>query len=107
MVIVTDKEFLGGRYGFIVLPMWGRTDVEAKITANGSGTASIGGISRSFTASTSADFEDDKTGLADLFVQPLWLGWADKHYDAGLSWSAYIPTGAYDESDIANVVMVQ
>jgi hypothetical protein len=103
MVVATDKEFFGGRYGFQVLPLWGRTDVEAEVSADASGTASIGGISKPFTVSTTAKIEDDKTGFGDLFVQPLWLGWADKHYDIGLSWSAYLPTGAYDKDDIANV----
>jgi hypothetical protein len=103
MVVVTDHEFLGGRYGFQVLPMWGKTNVDVEIGADASGTASIGGISRPFTASTLAKVEDDKTGFADLFVQPFWLGWHDTHYDAGVSWSAYLPTGAYDEDDIANV----
>ena len=35
---VTDKEFFGGRYGFVILPMWGSTDVEVEVTADAAGT---------------------------------------------------------------------
>jgi hypothetical protein len=103
MVVVTDHEFLGGRYGFLVLPMWGHTNVDLEISADGAGTAAVGPISRPIAAGTTAKFDDDKTGFGDLFVQPLWLGWSDTHYDVGVSWSAYLPTGSYDKDDIANV----
>jgi hypothetical protein len=103
MVVITDKEFLGGRYGFIVLPMWGTTDIEVEVSADAAGTASIGGISKPFTAATTAKVVENGDGLADLFVTPLWLSWADKHYDIGVSWSAYLPTGQYDKDDIANI----
>ena len=100
---VTDKEFFGGRYGFVVLPMWGSTNVEVEVTADAAGTASIGGISKAFTAATSAKIDHDATGFADLYVKPFWLGWADKHYDISLNWSAYLPTGYYDKDEIANI----
>jgi hypothetical protein len=103
VAVVTDKKILGADYGFIILPSWGHTSVDVKATANAAGTISVGGISRPFSAGTSLSVEDDQTGLADFFIQPLWLGWHGKHYDIGLSWGAYVPTGAYDVNEIANV----
>jgi hypothetical protein len=103
VVVVTDKKILGADYGFIILPTWGHTSVDVEASANAAGTISVGGISRPFSASGSVNIEDEETGLADFFIQPLWLGWHGKHYDIGLSWGAFVPTGAYDENEIANV----
>ena len=100
---ITDKKFFGGRYGYVVMPMWGSTNVEVEVSADATGTASIGGISKAFTAATSAKIDHDATGFADLFIKPIWLGWSDTHYDVGLSWSAYLPTGYYDKDEIANI----
>jgi hypothetical protein len=103
VAVVTDKKILGANYGFIILPSWGYTSGDVKAEANAAGTISVGGITRPFSAGESVSVEDEKTGLADFFVQPLWLGWHGKHYDIGFSWGAYLPTGAYDENEISNV----
>jgi hypothetical protein len=103
VAVVTDKKILGADYGFIILPSWGKTSVDVKATASAAGSISVGPVSRSFSANQSVEIEDEETGLADFFIQPLWLGWHGKHYDIGLSWGVYVPTGAYDENEIANV----
>lgn len=103
IAVVTDKKILGADYGFIILPSWGHTSVDVKASASAAGTISVGPFSRSFSANQSVEIEAEETGLADFFIQPLWLGWHGKHYDIGLSWGAYLPTGAYDENEIANV----
>ncbi len=103
LVVVTDKKILGADYGFIILPSWGHTSVKVKATADLAGTLSVGRLSRSFSAGDSVEMEEDETGLGDLFVQPLWLGWHGKHYDIGFSWGAYLPVGAYDKNDMANI----
>ena len=38
--------------------------------------------------------EADVGGVSDLFVQPLWLGWSGKHYDAAAGYGFYAPTGS-------------
>jgi len=103
VAVITDKKILGADWGFIILPSWGHTSVDVAANATAAGTISIGGITRPFSAGASASIADDKTGFGDLFVQPLWLGWHGKHYDIGLSWGGWLPTGAYDANDIANV----
>ena len=47
--------------------------------------------------------DDDKFGLGDLIVDPIVLGWhrGDFHWAAGID--VYVPVGAYDEDDLANV----
>jgi hypothetical protein len=103
VAVVTDKKILGADYGFIILPSWGHTSVDVKAAADAAGTISIGPVSRPFSAGSSVTVKDDQTGLGDFFIQPLWLGWHGKNYDIGFSWGAYLPTGAYDKDEIANV----
>jgi len=100
---VTDKEIFGADYGFLIMPFWGHTSVEVAATTTATGTISVGGITSPLNVGSTTKIEDDQTGFGDLFVQPLVLGWHDKHYDASLSWGGYFPTGAYDKDDIANI----
>jgi hypothetical protein len=46
---------------------------------------------------------DDKLGIGDIIIDPIILGWHSKnwHFIAGLD--IYVPTGAYDEDDLANI----
>lgn len=103
VAVVTDTKILGANYGLIILPSWGHASVDVTASATAAGTISVGGISKPLSAGGSVAFKDDKTGLGDLFIQPLWLGWHGKHYDIGLSWGGYLPTGAYDANDAANI----
>ncbi|MBX7208884.1 MAG: transporter [Verrucomicrobiaceae bacterium] len=49
--------------------------------------------------------KDSRTDLGDLYVQPLWLGWAGDHYDIALSDGFYAPTGHYAEGALDNTGM--
>lgn len=49
------------------------------------------------------DVESSSWGLGDVYVQPFWLGWSGKHWDAGLAYGFYAPTGRYDGGDDDNV----
>ncbi|MCQ9207114.1 MAG: transporter [Omnitrophica bacterium] len=103
LAVVTDKKIFGADYGFLILPSWGHARFDATANATAAGTISVGGVSKPIAANRTVKFEDDTTGLADLLIQPLWFAWRDKHYDIGLSWGAYLPTGQYDKDDLANI----
>jgi hypothetical protein len=99
----SEDKILGADYGFLIAPAWGYMRLKAKANLSGAGTITIGNRSRTLAGSGSAMIEDDKMGLADLMVEPLWLAWRGKHYDIGLSNTFFFPTGAYDKDDLANV----
>ena len=84
---VTEKEVLGGRYAFYIMPSISKASVNASISA----------------ASNNSDFDDDSAGLGDTFVQPLWLGWSGETYDLSLGFGLYVPTGKYDADDDDNI----
>lgn len=48
-------------------------------------------------------FHQDKTGIGDIYVSPLILGWHSPpwHWVAGLD--VIVPTGAYDKNDVTNI----
>ncbi len=75
---VTDKKIWGGLWGWhVFLPIM-NVDVE------------VGGS------------KDSKTGLGDIIVSPFVLSWHSPpfHYAAALDF--YLPTGSYDQNDLAN-----
>ncbi len=45
----------------------------------------------------------DRFGLADLYVQPLKLGWRWRHFDLGVGYGFYAPTGDYEPGGQGNV----
>ena len=96
-----DVKFLGADYALVISPSWGYARVQAK--ARAAGTISVGGTTRSLSAGGSTDILEQNTGLGDLYVQPLWLAWRGKHYDIGLSYGFYAPTGYYDKNSLANI----
>jgi hypothetical protein len=64
---------------------------------------SVGGISKPFSAGTSARVEDDATGFGDIMFQPVWLGWHGTNHDAAFNYAFYAPSGYYDKDNIANI----
>lgn len=96
---------LGADYAFMALPSWGYTRVDVKTTANATGTVSVGGITKTISASNTVEIMDQDTGFGDLFVQPIWLNWKGKNYEIGASYGLWCPTGFYDKDNIANVGM--
>jgi len=83
----TDKEIWGGRYGFYVLPSISQASVGSSISA----------------ANRDLDYDDDNTGLADTFVQPLWLGWSGESHELSLGLGFYVPTGEYEADADDNI----
>ena len=77
---VTEKKIFGGDYAFYVAPTLTQSSVAGSISV----------------FNRTGDFGTENTGLGDLFVQPLWLGWRDKKYDISVGLGGYIPIGEYD-----------
>jgi hypothetical protein len=46
---------------------------------------------------------DNKFGLGDLIVDPVIVSWHTKNLHAAAGVDTYVPVGAYDENDLANV----
>ncbi len=98
-----DVKLLGADYAFSVSPTWGYAMFEAKLKADARCTVSIGDIRKTLTAAISDTIKEENTGFGDLYVQPLWFAWRGKHYDAGLSYGFYAPTGQHDKNGLANI----
>lgn len=105
LIWITDYKLLGANYGIIVGQPFGSMKVKVKADLSGAGTITLGPVSRSIPAKGQIEIEDKKTGLADTMVTPFWLGWHGREYDAGVSYTFYAPTGAYDNEDLANTGM--
>jgi hypothetical protein len=79
-VWVTNKTILGANYFMdVVIPLI-NTDIE------------IGALG----------IDDSKFGVGDVNIEPFGLSWHGPRYDASFGLSVYIPTGEYDETDLAS-----
>lgn len=78
---ITDKQILGGFWGFHAFIPFMNVDVETK-TPLGSG---------------------NKAGLGDIIIDPFILSWHGKNWHAATGIDIYIPTGSYSKNDLANV----
>jgi len=82
---VSKWKLLGAKYGAYISPSFTNTSVGASLST-------ITGSGRSKEGST--------FGPADLFVQPLWLGWAMKNWDFAFGYGFYAPVGKYKTETI-------
>lgn len=78
---VSDWKILGAKYGAYLSPSFANTSIGASLDT-----------ARGFGGSVRAGSFD----VADLFVQPIWLGWSPAHWDFALGYGFYAPTGRYD-----------
>ena len=86
VIWVSDKKLFGAKYAAYISPSFSDSSVAASLsTATGSGRSAEG-----------SHFD-----AADLFVQPLWLGWTQEHWDFALGYGFYAPTGHYDTETLA------
>ncbi len=81
----SNWKVLGATYGAYFMVPLANTSIGASLTT-------ITGSGRSGEAS---DF-----GLGDLFVQPVWLGWAKPHLDVALGYGFYAPVGQYNTEQV-------
>jgi hypothetical protein len=75
----------GARYGAYVTPVFANTSLSAALTnATGAGRS----------------VETSHFDHGDLFVQPLWLGWAKPKLDLALGYGFYAPVGHYETESL-------
>lgn len=90
--LVTDKTIFGGRYAFgVILPL-----VYADVDAEASVTGPLGQTVRR-TAN------DNATGIADIAVAPITLGWHSGNLYTNAGIAIYLPTGPYRKGRLANL----
>jgi len=78
-VHATDKQILGGLWGFhLFLPF---ANVDVKI----------------------GDKHESKFGLGDIILDPFILSWHGKNWHAATGIDIYMPSGSYNRNDMANV----
>jgi hypothetical protein len=83
--VVTPRKILGANYGFLVALPWANNRVQ--------------GVE---------DFDSNPgTGLTDMFIQPIALGWHTPRADATVGYGLYVPTGRYEDGASNNTGLGQ
>lgn len=83
--VVTPRKILGANYGFLVALPWANNRVQ--------------GVE---------DFDSNPgTGLTDMFIQPISLGWHTPRADATVGYGLYVPTGRYENGASNNTGLGQ
>ncbi len=80
LIWVSKHKFLGAKYGAYVAPTFTNTSINGLISA----------ADRAGRSASTGQFN-----VGDTFVQPLWLGWSGKHFEAAYAYGFYIPSGKY------------
>lgn len=94
----TGFQVLGADYAMFLSLPFANTSVGASLDT----LTNITLAQRSFETGRSLAVSDSEFNIADLYVQPVWLGWHGKHYDVTAGYGFYAPSGKYDSSDVAN-----
>jgi hypothetical protein len=119
LIYASNWEILGAKYAALVMVPAVYTRFKADLKANlqldlglvGSGSLTgpggetierSTGVARTFSREVSRGVDDSQTGLGDIFIQPVWLGWNGKHFAASFAYGLYAPTGKYDVNDLDN-----
>jgi hypothetical protein len=82
---VTPWKFLGANYGMYIAPAFSNSNVTAALMGERGGGFNP---------------KSGQFASGDLFVQPLWLGWHQKHFDTSFGYGFYAPVGKYDVQTI-------
>lgn len=78
--VVTPRKLLGANYGFLAVLPWANNRIQ--------------GVE---------DFDSNPgTGLTDMFIQPLNLGWHQPRADFTVAYGLYLPTGRYEDGAANN-----
>jgi hypothetical protein len=86
LIWVSPWKVLGARYAAYVAPTFANASFDAAATT-------VRGRGGSVSESTFAP--------GDLFVQPLWLGWSQPHWDVSAGYGFYAPVGKYSTETVA------
>lgn len=105
LIWVPGWKFLGADYGMTIAPSTGYVSVKANVKAHGTGTITVGDLSKTVSGYREASVDSSMYGFGDLLAMPVMLDWRGKRYDLGLYYGFWAPTGAYSENRIANVGM--
>lgn len=78
--VVTTTTLLGGRYGFLAVLPWANNRVQG-----------------------AEDFDSNPgSGITDMYVQPISLGWTKPRADVIASYGLFLPTGRYEDGAANN-----
>jgi len=78
---VSDWNVFGAKYAAFIAPSFADSSVGASLsTVSGSGR----------------EADASQFDVGDLFVMPIWLGWARPNWDLALGYGFYAPVGRYD-----------
>lgn len=91
IMFTPDVRILGGLPSFAVAVPYVWMDVKA------GGTIDIGGVTHSVTR------KDTASGLGDIEMIPLMLGWTNGDFKYDARCAVFAPTGEYDKNQLANV----
>jgi hypothetical protein len=81
IIWASEWKVLGARYGALVAPSFANASLEADLSI---------GRSRGGSA------DNESFGVADPFVEPIWLDWSGKHWEVAAAYGFYAPAGKYD-----------
>jgi hypothetical protein len=85
LIWISKKKVAGAKYGAYISPSFSNTSIAASLsTATGSGRNAKG----------------SQFSFADLYVQPLWLGWTKTKWDFSFGYGFYAPTGKYNTETV-------
>jgi len=101
----TPWKILGADFGMFIAPSMGYVGIETEVKAHATGSITIGDLTRTVSRDETVKVKSSIYGFGDMLVQPVMLDWRGKHYDIGLYYGFWAPTGAYSENRIANVGM--
>jgi hypothetical protein len=83
--VVTPKKLLGANYGFTVALPWANNRVQG-----------------------AEDFDSNPgTGVSDMYIQPISLGWTRARADVVAGYSVFVPTGRYEDGAANNTGLGQ
>lgn len=94
----TGYQIFGADYAmFIALP-FANTSIGASLDT----VTNVNIGRRSVSRGRSLAVDDSTFDIADMMIEPLWLGWHGKHYDVSTAYAVYAPTGKYDKNSASN-----
>jgi len=94
----TGYKIFGADYAMLASLPFANTSIGASLST----LTNINLANRAVSIGRDLAVNDSAFNLSDFYIQPLWLGWHGKHYDASTSYGLYAPTGKYDKDDVAN-----